>query len=418
MAYIGALPLQIIKGGTGQSTLPTDGQLLIGNTGAFDVANLTSGSGISITNAPGSITIASTTVPPVLTPVFIARKTATASDVTGDGTNYTIIFDTADSNVGAAYDTATGVFTAPDTDDYTFMFCVETADIGLAHTLMDIKIVTGAGKEAHGFYGNPYVSAVSGRLQISQSVAMVIAAADTVHVSFTVSNGTKTVDVVGAATYETWFAGYRLEGLGGGGGGGGTMDGIVDGSGNTVNSSGGYVTFVDGNNVSSLSGSAAHITFNVTGTTDHLVQVGNASGSLTSISAGAAGTVLVSAGAGADPVFTSIPLVTTWTDVTSSPQALAVQNGYVTDLGGGVTYTLPASAVIGEKIQIVTKLGMTTITQNAGQQIRVTSATTTAGVAGTCVSTAVGDCLVLVCSTAGASTLWIAESSTGNWTLS
>lgn len=417
MAYIGALPLPVKLGGTGVATIPTNGQVLIGDGTGYDVANLTSGTGILITNAAGSITIASTVSPPVLTPIFIARKTATASNETGDGTVYTVIFDTADSNVGAAYNTGTGIFTVPDTDTYIFMFCVQTGDIGLAHTLMDLKIVTGAGKEAHGFYGNPYVSAVSGRMQDSQCVAMQLTAADTVYVTFTVSNGAKTVDVVGASTYETWFAGYRLSGSGGGGGGVGTMDGIVDGSGNTVASAGGYITFVNGNNVSSLSGSAAHITFNVTGTTNHLVQVGNASGSLTSISAGAAGTVLVSAGAGADPVFTAIPLVTTWTDVTSSPQALAVQNGYVTDLGGGVTYTLPASAVIGEKIQIVTKLGMTTINQNAGQQIRVTSATTTVGVAGTCVSTAVGDCLVLVCATAGASTLWIAESATGNWTL-
>jgi hypothetical protein len=48
-------------GGTGTTTAPTDGQLLIGSTGAgYSVANLTAGTNVSITNSSGSITIAST----------------------------------------------------------------------------------------------------------------------------------------------------------------------------------------------------------------------------------------------------------------------------------------------------------------------------------------------------------------------
>jgi hypothetical protein len=49
-------------GGTGVNSKPLDGQLLIGNasTELYDVVNLTEGSGISIVNGPGSITISST----------------------------------------------------------------------------------------------------------------------------------------------------------------------------------------------------------------------------------------------------------------------------------------------------------------------------------------------------------------------
>ena len=302
MSYVGAKPYPIKDGGTGQSSLPTNGQLLIGDSGSFDLRNLTAGSGINITNGPGSITIASTTAPPILTPVFIARKTSTASNVTGDGTDYTVIFDTTDANVGLCYDSTTGIFTAPDTDDYIFMFCITTGDIGSAHTLADMKIVLGSGVTAHGFYGNPYVTAVSGKMQMSQCVGVMVTASDTVRVSFTVSNGTKIVDVIGSASdYDTWFAGYRLSGSGGGGGS--QVNGVIDGSGNTVSPSGGLITLVNGNNVSSLSGSPSHITFNLTGTTDHAVQIGNATGSLTSLSAGVPGTTLVSAGAGSDPAF-------------------------------------------------------------------------------------------------------------------
>lgn len=46
------------QGGTGVGTAPTSGQLLIGNGSGYTLAALTAGSGITITNASGSITIA------------------------------------------------------------------------------------------------------------------------------------------------------------------------------------------------------------------------------------------------------------------------------------------------------------------------------------------------------------------------
>ncbi len=107
----------------------------------------------------------------------------------------------------------------------------------------------------------------------------------------------------------------------------------------------------------------------------------------------------------------------TWTDVTGATQALAVQNGYFTDNAGGVTYTLPATAALGDIIKIDGKLGLTTIAQNANQSIRFGSSITTVGVSGSAVGTNVGDSVTLRCSTAGASTVWIAENFVGNWTI-
>lgn len=106
-----------------------------------------------------------------------------------------------------------------------------------------------------------------------------------------------------------------------------------------------------------------------------------------------------------------------WTDVTGATQTLAVGNGYFTDRGGGVTYTLPATAALGDLIIINGKLGLTSIAQNANQAIRVASAISTTGVGGSVVGTNVGDCIHLRCSTAGASTIWIAEAFVGNWTV-
>lgn len=50
--------LPVAKGGTNLSSIPTNGQLLIGNGTGYSVANVTAGSGITITNGAGSISIA------------------------------------------------------------------------------------------------------------------------------------------------------------------------------------------------------------------------------------------------------------------------------------------------------------------------------------------------------------------------
>jgi hypothetical protein len=107
----------------------------------------------------------------------------------------------------------------------------------------------------------------------------------------------------------------------------------------------------------------------------------------------------------------------TWTDAVNATYTLAVQNGYVTDRGGGVTYTLPATAALGDTIKIVGKLGLATITPNANQQILMGSLSGAVGVTGTAVSTNVGDCIELICITAGTSTVWRADNWVGSWTL-
>lgn len=50
-------PLSVANGGTGTSSTPTNGQLLIGNGSGYAVGNLTAGTGVVITNSSGSITV-------------------------------------------------------------------------------------------------------------------------------------------------------------------------------------------------------------------------------------------------------------------------------------------------------------------------------------------------------------------------
>jgi hypothetical protein len=54
--------LSVSSGGTGLTTIPTNGQLLIGNGTNYTLNTLATGSGISVTNGSGSITLANTGV--------------------------------------------------------------------------------------------------------------------------------------------------------------------------------------------------------------------------------------------------------------------------------------------------------------------------------------------------------------------
>ena len=73
-------------GGTGLGTAPANGQLLIGNGTTYTLSTLTAGTGISIANAAGSITITSSGITPLVT------KTANYTILSTDGT---ILCDTS-----------------------------------------------------------------------------------------------------------------------------------------------------------------------------------------------------------------------------------------------------------------------------------------------------------------------------------
>lgn len=56
-------PLAVTSGGTGVNSAPTNGQLLIGNGTGFTLATLTAGSGMTITNNAGSISLSAAGLP-------------------------------------------------------------------------------------------------------------------------------------------------------------------------------------------------------------------------------------------------------------------------------------------------------------------------------------------------------------------
>lgn len=121
------------------------------------------------------------------------------------------------------------------------------------------------------------------------------------------------------------------------------------------------------------------------------------------------------AGAGSTLTISSTAF-NSWTEVTGTTQAIAVDSGYIANNVGLVTLTLPAVAVVGDSVRVGGKgTGLWRIAQNAGQTIHFGTSDTTTGVAGSLTAIARYDAIELVCITANTNFLVI--SSIGNITI-
>lgn len=144
--------------------------------------------------------------------VFSARVNTPVTNVTGDGTNYTVIFNTAAINTGSNYDTATGIYTAPATGSYSFQYGIFFTSIGGAHTGLTLYI---QGTSTWG--GNPILNpapialAGSGNISLNGSITLALTSGNTVSIGALISGGAKTVGVYGdATTAYSYFSGFRV----------------------------------------------------------------------------------------------------------------------------------------------------------------------------------------------------------------
>ncbi len=86
-----------------------------------------------------------------------------------------------------------------------------------------------------------------------------------------------------------------------------------------------------------------------------------------------------------------------WTVITGNQVGVSNQ-GYVVNVAGTTTISLPASSPVGSILAVGTIQGDFQVTQAAGQQILLSGGVaTTAGAGGTIDSNAVGDNLTIVC---------------------
>lgn len=127
-----ATPVAVANGGTGTSSTPTNGQLLIGNGSGYTLSTLTAGSGVSITNSAGSITLTATGTGGTVVAVTASAPLASTGGVSP---NISIANSTGTGNV--VLDNGASIFSA------TITGAVSASITTITGTSANITTVTG-----------------------------------------------------------------------------------------------------------------------------------------------------------------------------------------------------------------------------------------------------------------------------------
>lgn len=208
-----AQEITLDPGASGDSFVQFDinstGEFRIGVDDTDDSFRLSQGSALG-TNDTFLMTAAGERTMP-LQPAFLAYLSATASNVTGDGTSYTVVCNTEIFDQGSDYNTTTGLFTAPVTGRYALFWNAHFVSDASGGSNMRSTMATSnrtyfdcflpSNNRLAGFLGPNDAIAAAGSTIADMDVG------DTAYLSVWSSGGSKTDDIYGGNCY-TWIGGY------------------------------------------------------------------------------------------------------------------------------------------------------------------------------------------------------------------
>ncbi len=172
---------------------------------------LTAGTNITITPGAGTLTIDASGGGSTV--MFHAFLDTSVTNVTGDGTVYTIPYNATLINTGSGFNTGTGEFTAPNTGFYSFCVNMYLQNILPADTIGYAYIDVNAGALQYFFIDANFASMtdINGNFAINASNYLPLTAGDVVTIQFAVVGVMKTVGMAGAATSAaTSFSGFQV----------------------------------------------------------------------------------------------------------------------------------------------------------------------------------------------------------------
>ena len=166
-------------------------------------------------SATDATVINSTSVTKPNAPAFSARLTTDLTNVTGDGTIYTVVFPTTIFDRDSNFNTGTGVFTAPVTGLYQFNFYCTLTGMTSSHTRAYVQIVTTARAYVLQI-GSPYAEQTSaGFVGYTLTALADMTANDTAKAVIEVLGGAKVVSLnsnagTGASNPTCHFSGFLV----------------------------------------------------------------------------------------------------------------------------------------------------------------------------------------------------------------
>lgn len=211
-------------GPTGYVAIGPTGQT--GPTGPTGQAGFTGRTGVAptgptgfpgvFTGPTGSTGAMGSSATLVTTTTFMAYLSTNQSNITGDGTTATVIFNAAQNNPGTAYNTVSGIYTCPATGTYNFnVVLILSANSAVAvFTDATLTLTTTTRTYTSGNVNFQSVApTVSNRLTtLSLNTLATMTAGDTAFVTVTVSGATKVISALGGAApnYLSLFTGYQV----------------------------------------------------------------------------------------------------------------------------------------------------------------------------------------------------------------
>jgi hypothetical protein len=213
---------------TGTSNAPAWNQVALGTgvSGTLPIANggtnstsftqsngIVTYNGTSLVNYAGPQINSSGRMTNTSQPAFRVYNNAVQTDVTGDGTDYTTLWTTAQFDQTSSFDFANARYQCPVTGKYLFSCCLNLLQVGAGHTQGRAWFNNSTANEYQFFWqGNAANEAGNQNLSIFGSVIMSCTAGDIVLLHLQIYNSTKTIDIDFQNSSDTrnWYSGYLI----------------------------------------------------------------------------------------------------------------------------------------------------------------------------------------------------------------
>ncbi len=409
IAADGGVVLETLTGNTGGAISPIAGNINTVGTGSITIAGagntlttqLTGLTNHNVLVGAGTATI--TNISPS-TAGFVLTSNGLAADPSFQTISASGAITTITGNSGGAESPLAGNFNILGTGSITVAGSANTETVQLTG-LTNHSLLVGAGTPTITSLG----VATNGQLPIGSTGADPVLATLTAGTGISITNGAGSISIATSGT--------------------GTVNTLTGNTGGAISPTAGNINTVGTGSIT-IAGSGSTLTTQLTGLTNHSLLVGAGTATITNLGVATNGQLPIGS-TGADPVLAtltagtgisitngagSITIAATgseqaWTDEGTSFNAVAGNGYFIT--AAGVTATLPASPSQGNLIMFTVDAATTnfTITANTGQVIRIGSAVSAA--AGNAVNTARGDSVSLVYRSSD--TAWIARSVIGTW---